>query len=55
MKAAFQTILFAGHIMGLFSGLYFCFQLTDPVLEKLICSLLIILLLNLIRLVQQAR
>jgi hypothetical protein len=53
MKIAFKGIMLALHVLGILFGVYGYFQLADPINEKLTISLLIFLLLNFIRLIQQ--
>ena len=53
MKIAGKGVMLALHILGILFGVYVCFQSADPLNEKLTLSLLIFLLLNFIRLVQQ--
>lgn len=53
MEIAGKRIVLALHILGILFGVYVCFQSADPINEKLTLSLLIFLLLNFIRLVQQ--
>ena len=53
MKIAGKGVMLALHILGILFGVYVCFQSADPINEKLSLSLLIFLLLNIIRLVQQ--
>lgn len=51
-SAKHQIILFL-HIFGLISGLIICIKTQDPVIEKLMLSLLILLSLHLIKYLQK--
>lgn len=53
MKIAAKGVMLALHILGILFGVYVCFQSADPLNVKLTLSLLIFLLLNFIRLIQQ--
>lgn len=52
MKTAYRSFFIILHVLGIIAGLFITCTTQDPVMDKLIVSILILLTLNLLRLSQ---
>ncbi len=52
VKTAYRSLFIVLHVIGIIAGLFISFTTQDPVTDKLIVSILILLTLNLVRLSQ---
>ncbi len=53
VKTAYRSLFIILHVLGIIAGLIITLTTQDPVMDKLIVSILILLTLNLLRLSQQ--